>query len=191
MLQGSEARVRKDFMERGGFPRWASLEGFNPGKQRWKGSRGCLGKVRGGLCHLRMTLPGCLAASYLVFHVPLTSVLTHSSPSLSAPFPALAHPSLLSCSCLSVPAGIASFQCLPALGLWNPRGPDLSNCTSPWVNQVAQKVPVAAPLPDRHIALTGGPGWDWEGEGRQGKGATERGERGEAGRACEKGLCMK
>lgn len=43
---------------------------------------------------------------------------------------------------LSVSTGIASFQCLPALGLWNPRGPDLSNCTSPWVNQVAQKVPV-------------------------------------------------
>ncbi|KAB0397912.1 hypothetical protein E2I00_014534, partial [Balaenoptera physalus] len=38
------------------------------------------------------------------------------------------------------PVGIASFQCLPALGLWNPRGPDLSNCTSPWVNQVAQKI---------------------------------------------------
>uniref|UniRef100_A0A452J739 Uncharacterized protein n=1 Tax=Gopherus agassizii TaxID=38772 RepID=A0A452J739_9SAUR len=36
--------------------------------------------------------------------------------------------------------GIASFQCLPALGIWNPRGPDLSNCTSPWVNQVAQKI---------------------------------------------------
>lgn len=37
-------------------------------------------------------------------------------------------------------AGIASFQCLASLGMWNPRGPDLSNCTSPWVNQVAQKV---------------------------------------------------
>ncbi|XP_025048532.1 adhesion G protein-coupled receptor L1 isoform X4 [Alligator sinensis] len=36
--------------------------------------------------------------------------------------------------------GIASFQCLPSLGIWNPRGPDLSNCTSPWVNQVAQKI---------------------------------------------------
>ncbi|XP_030050573.1 adhesion G protein-coupled receptor L1 [Microcaecilia unicolor] len=36
--------------------------------------------------------------------------------------------------------GIASFQCLPVLGVWNPRGPDLSNCTSPWVNQVAQKI---------------------------------------------------
>ncbi|CAH2273577.1 adhesion G -coupled receptor L1 isoform X2 [Pelobates cultripes] len=36
--------------------------------------------------------------------------------------------------------GIASFLCLPSLGVWNPRGPDLSNCTSPWVNQVAQKI---------------------------------------------------
>lgn len=36
--------------------------------------------------------------------------------------------------------GIASFQCLQTLGAWNPRGPDLSNCTSPWVNQVAQKI---------------------------------------------------
>ncbi|ETE73569.1 Latrophilin-2, partial [Ophiophagus hannah] len=36
--------------------------------------------------------------------------------------------------------GIASFQCLATLGIWNPRGPDLSNCTSPWVNQVAQKI---------------------------------------------------
>uniref|UniRef100_A0A8C0B0T4 Adhesion G protein-coupled receptor L1 n=1 Tax=Buteo japonicus TaxID=224669 RepID=A0A8C0B0T4_9AVES len=36
--------------------------------------------------------------------------------------------------------GIGSFQCLLGLGVWNPRGPDLSNCTSPWVNQVAQKI---------------------------------------------------
>ncbi|TTA69422.1 Adhesion G protein-coupled receptor L1 [Bagarius yarrelli] len=27
-----------------------------------------------------------------------------------------------------------------SLAQWNPRGPDLSNCTSPWVNQVAQKI---------------------------------------------------
>lgn len=54
----------------------------------------------------------------------------------------LTHPLLLPPAPLSpaVSTGIASFQCLPALGLWNPRGPDLSNCTSPWVNQVAQKV---------------------------------------------------
>ncbi|XP_038640782.1 adhesion G protein-coupled receptor L1-like isoform X5 [Scyliorhinus canicula] len=36
--------------------------------------------------------------------------------------------------------GIASYLCLVSLGLWSPRGPDLSNCTSPWVNQVAQKI---------------------------------------------------
>uniref|UniRef100_A0A669CB56 Adhesion G protein-coupled receptor L1 n=1 Tax=Oreochromis niloticus TaxID=8128 RepID=A0A669CB56_ORENI len=36
--------------------------------------------------------------------------------------------------------GIASFQCLADQVMWNPRGPDLSNCTSPWVNQVAQKI---------------------------------------------------
>nr|XP_057906239.1 adhesion G protein-coupled receptor L1 isoform X4 [Doryrhamphus excisus] len=36
--------------------------------------------------------------------------------------------------------GIASFQCLAEQVIWNPRGPDLSNCTSPWVNQVAQKI---------------------------------------------------
>ncbi|XP_077474262.1 adhesion G protein-coupled receptor L1-like isoform X4 [Stigmatopora argus] len=36
--------------------------------------------------------------------------------------------------------GIASFHCLAEQVTWNPRGPDLSNCTSPWVNQVAQKI---------------------------------------------------
>ncbi|XP_046690264.1 adhesion G protein-coupled receptor L1 isoform X1 [Silurus meridionalis] len=36
--------------------------------------------------------------------------------------------------------GIASFQCQSSPVQWNPRGPDLSNCTSPWVNQVAQKI---------------------------------------------------
>uniref|UniRef100_A0A8C4TIH1 Adhesion G protein-coupled receptor L1 n=1 Tax=Erpetoichthys calabaricus TaxID=27687 RepID=A0A8C4TIH1_ERPCA len=37
-------------------------------------------------------------------------------------------------------AGIAAFQCLSSPVMWNPGGPDLSNCTSPWVNQVAQKI---------------------------------------------------
>ncbi|XP_062871965.1 adhesion G protein-coupled receptor L1 [Trichomycterus rosablanca] len=36
--------------------------------------------------------------------------------------------------------GIASYQCMTSPVQWNPRGPDLSNCTSPWVNQVAQKI---------------------------------------------------
>ncbi|CAL8316518.1 unnamed protein product [Gadus morhua 'NCC'] len=35
--------------------------------------------------------------------------------------------------------GIASFLC-SAAGTWCPRGPDLSNCTSHWVTQVAQKI---------------------------------------------------
>uniref|UniRef100_A0A4W3JU05 Adhesion G protein-coupled receptor L1 n=1 Tax=Callorhinchus milii TaxID=7868 RepID=A0A4W3JU05_CALMI len=38
------------------------------------------------------------------------------------------------------PKGIASYLCLVSLGIWSTRGPDLSNCTSPWVNQVAQKI---------------------------------------------------
>ncbi|XP_062336519.1 adhesion G protein-coupled receptor L2-like isoform X4 [Osmerus eperlanus] len=35
--------------------------------------------------------------------------------------------------------GIASYLCT-VTGTWNPRGPDLSNCTSHWVTQVAQKI---------------------------------------------------
>uniref|UniRef100_A0A8C7JLC8 Adhesion G protein-coupled receptor L2 n=1 Tax=Oncorhynchus kisutch TaxID=8019 RepID=A0A8C7JLC8_ONCKI len=36
--------------------------------------------------------------------------------------------------------GIASYLCTVAGGTWNPKGPDLSNCTSHWVAQVAQKI---------------------------------------------------
>lgn len=36
--------------------------------------------------------------------------------------------------------GTASYLCMLSTGTWNPRGPDLSNCTSHWVNQLAQKV---------------------------------------------------
>jgi len=36
-------------------------------------------------------------------------------------------------------AGIATFLCTVA-GSWCSKGPDLSNCTSHWVTQVAQKV---------------------------------------------------
>ncbi|XP_072430906.1 adhesion G protein-coupled receptor L2 isoform X9 [Chiloscyllium punctatum] len=36
--------------------------------------------------------------------------------------------------------GTASYLCMVSTGLWNPKGPDLSNCTSHWVNQVAQKI---------------------------------------------------
>uniref|UniRef100_A0A8C2GN91 Adhesion G protein-coupled receptor L2a n=1 Tax=Cyprinus carpio TaxID=7962 RepID=A0A8C2GN91_CYPCA len=36
--------------------------------------------------------------------------------------------------------GTASYLCVLSTGSWNPKGPDLSNCTSHWVNQVAQKI---------------------------------------------------
>ncbi|XP_035270647.1 adhesion G protein-coupled receptor L2 isoform X5 [Anguilla anguilla] len=36
--------------------------------------------------------------------------------------------------------GTASYLCVLTTGVWHPKGPDLSNCTSHWVNQVAQKI---------------------------------------------------
>ncbi|XP_053089758.1 adhesion G protein-coupled receptor L2-like isoform X3 [Pangasianodon hypophthalmus] len=36
--------------------------------------------------------------------------------------------------------GIASYLCTAVSGTWNAKGPDLSNCTSHWVTQVAQKI---------------------------------------------------
>lgn len=36
--------------------------------------------------------------------------------------------------------GTASYLCQIATGTWNIKGPDLSNCTSHWVNQLAQKI---------------------------------------------------
>ncbi|XP_034401345.1 adhesion G protein-coupled receptor L3 [Cyclopterus lumpus] len=36
--------------------------------------------------------------------------------------------------------GVATYVCVAHLGYWNPRGPDLSNCTSPWVNHIMQKL---------------------------------------------------
>nr|XP_054608289.1 adhesion G protein-coupled receptor L2 isoform X23 [Nothobranchius furzeri] len=36
--------------------------------------------------------------------------------------------------------GTASYLCVLSTGDWHPKGPDLSNCTSHWVNQVAQKI---------------------------------------------------
>ncbi|XP_034438524.1 adhesion G protein-coupled receptor L2 isoform X17 [Hippoglossus hippoglossus] len=36
--------------------------------------------------------------------------------------------------------GTASYLCVRSTGAWHPKGPDLSNCTSHWVNQVAQKI---------------------------------------------------
>ncbi|XP_040927782.1 adhesion G protein-coupled receptor L3 isoform X12 [Betta splendens] len=36
--------------------------------------------------------------------------------------------------------GVATHVCVSHLGHWDPQGPDLSNCTSPWVNHIMQKL---------------------------------------------------
>ncbi|NXY42654.1 AGRL3 protein, partial [Ceuthmochares aereus] len=36
--------------------------------------------------------------------------------------------------------GVATFQCLAPDGIWEPQGPDLSNCSSPWINHITQKM---------------------------------------------------
>ncbi|KAJ4944242.1 hypothetical protein JOQ06_012787 [Pogonophryne albipinna] len=36
--------------------------------------------------------------------------------------------------------GVAMYVCIAHLGYWDPKGPDLSNCTSPWVNHIMQKL---------------------------------------------------
>lgn len=40
--------------------------------------------------------------------------------------------------CFTYLAGVATYVC--RMGYWDPQGPDLSNCTSPWVNHIMQKV---------------------------------------------------
>ncbi|KAM7366212.1 hypothetical protein PAMP_015671 [Pampus punctatissimus] len=36
--------------------------------------------------------------------------------------------------------GMASYICVGPEGYWDPQGPDFSNCTSPWVNLISQKL---------------------------------------------------
>ncbi|XP_010218340.1 PREDICTED: latrophilin-3 [Tinamus guttatus] len=36
--------------------------------------------------------------------------------------------------------GVATFRCLAPDGVWDPQGPDLSNCSSPWINHITQKM---------------------------------------------------
>uniref|UniRef100_A0A6Q2YQA5 Adhesion G protein-coupled receptor L3 n=1 Tax=Esox lucius TaxID=8010 RepID=A0A6Q2YQA5_ESOLU len=36
--------------------------------------------------------------------------------------------------------GVATYVCVDQQGYWDPQGPDLSNCTSPWVNHIMQKL---------------------------------------------------
>uniref|UniRef100_A0A3B3DK17 Adhesion G protein-coupled receptor L3 n=1 Tax=Oryzias melastigma TaxID=30732 RepID=A0A3B3DK17_ORYME len=35
---------------------------------------------------------------------------------------------------------VATYVCMAHIGYWDPQGPDLSNCTSPWVNHIMQKL---------------------------------------------------
>ncbi|MBN3293688.1 AGRL3 protein, partial [Polypterus senegalus] len=46
--------------------------------------------------------------------------------------------------CPSGTIGVASYVCLTD-GHWDSKGPDVSNCTSPWVNQIAQKLKAGDP----------------------------------------------
>lgn len=48
-------------------------------------------------------------------------------------------PALTSVS-LSLSVGVASYLCVAPEGYWDPQGPDFSNCSSPWVNIISQKV---------------------------------------------------
>ncbi|KAM4707505.1 adhesion G protein-coupled receptor L3 isoform 1-T1 [Discoglossus pictus] len=36
--------------------------------------------------------------------------------------------------------GVATYICISPEGIWNPLGPDLSNCSSPWINHIGQKL---------------------------------------------------
>ncbi|XP_018427049.1 PREDICTED: adhesion G protein-coupled receptor L3-like, partial [Nanorana parkeri] len=35
--------------------------------------------------------------------------------------------------------GVATYTCTSPEGVWNPQGPDLSNCSSPWISNIGQK----------------------------------------------------
>ncbi|XP_040273726.1 adhesion G protein-coupled receptor L3 isoform X1 [Bufo bufo] len=36
--------------------------------------------------------------------------------------------------------GVATYTCIAPDGVWNPQGPDLSNCSSPWISYISQKL---------------------------------------------------
>uniref|UniRef100_A0A4X1TL60 Adhesion G protein-coupled receptor L3 n=1 Tax=Sus scrofa TaxID=9823 RepID=A0A4X1TL60_PIG len=40
----------------------------------------------------------------------------------------------------SIILGVSTYLCLAPDGIWDPQGPDLSNCSSPWVNHITQKL---------------------------------------------------
>nr|AAC62663.1 CL3BA [Rattus norvegicus] len=43
-------------------------------------------------------------------------------------------------SCPAGTIGVSTYLCLAPDGIWDPQGPDLSNCSSPWVNHITQKL---------------------------------------------------
>lgn len=68
-----------------------------------------------------------------------------ANPKMPSSFPVFWRMSWLSHPvCSSCLTGVATYVCLPRLGYWAPQGPDLSNCTSPWVNHIMQKVSLNA-----------------------------------------------
>ncbi|XP_075459589.1 adhesion G protein-coupled receptor L3 isoform X7 [Ascaphus truei] len=36
--------------------------------------------------------------------------------------------------------GVATYMCITPEGIWNQQGPDISNCSSPWINHIGQKL---------------------------------------------------
>ncbi|XP_057158079.2 adhesion G protein-coupled receptor L3 isoform X19 [Pan paniscus] len=42
--------------------------------------------------------------------------------------------------CPAGTVGVSTYLCLAPDGIWDPQGPDLSNCSSPWVNHITQKL---------------------------------------------------
>ncbi|KAI1883431.1 hypothetical protein AGOR_G00231380 [Albula goreensis] len=50
--------------------------------------------------------------------------------------------------------GVATYACVAPDAYWDPQGPDLSNCTSPWVNYITQKLKFgeSAPIVARELS---------------------------------------
>ncbi|KAL0596211.1 Adhesion G protein-coupled receptor L3 [Plecturocebus cupreus] len=48
------------------------------------------------------------------------------------------HPPTLASQSAGI-TGVSTYLCLAPDGIWDPQGPDLSNCSSPWVNHITQK----------------------------------------------------
>uniref|UniRef100_M4ACF9 Adhesion G protein-coupled receptor L3 n=1 Tax=Xiphophorus maculatus TaxID=8083 RepID=M4ACF9_XIPMA len=85
------------------------------------------------------TVP-CIPCKVLLLFYILIQPNT-ANPKMPSSFPVFWRMSWLSHPvCSSCLTGVATYVCLPRLGYWAPQGPDLSNCTSPWVNHIMQKL---------------------------------------------------